>query len=98
MQERFVKAIVLMSALGASAGALSISAQSGYSPFSRSSDNSSTQQLILDAMRGSASVVVHIQGPRSVALAVTASVTLVSPRPADAANLDEKYSTTTKKG
>jgi len=98
MQERFVQAIILMSALGASAGALSASAQSGYSPSPLSLDKSSTEQLILDAMRGSASVVVHIQGAGSAALAVTASITLVSSRPADATNLDEKYSTTTKKG
>ena len=99
MQERFIPAVILMSAFGASFGAFSTSAQSGYDPFSRTLDNASTQQLILDAMHGTASVVVHIQGAGSAALAVTASVTLVSSSStADLASLDEKYSATTKKG
>jgi tetratricopeptide (TPR) repeat protein len=99
MQERFAQAIILISALGASVGALSTSAQSGYDPFSRGLDNASTQQLILESMRGSASVIVHIQGVDSAALAVTASITLVSSsRAVDVASLDDRYSATTKKG
>jgi tetratricopeptide (TPR) repeat protein len=99
LQNRFVPVFILMTALGAGVGARSTSAQaSGYDPFARSLDNSSTQQLILDAMRGSASVVVHIQGPGSAPLAVTASITLISSNAADAANFDGKYSAITKKG
>jgi Flp pilus assembly protein TadD len=98
MQERFAQAIILMTALGASAGAPSTSAQTTDPSFSRSFDNASTQQLILDAMRGTASVIVHIQGPGSAVLAVIASVSLISASNADPALLDQRYSATSKKG
>lgn len=61
-------------------------------------DEALTEQQILGAMRGSAAVIVHVQGTASAVLEVPASITLVSSGAADAANKDEKYSTTTKKG
>jgi Flp pilus assembly protein TadD len=98
VQKRFAPAIILIGALGVSAGAQSTSAQTGADQFARQLDQASYGQLVLASMTGSASVVVHIQRTGGAALAVSASITLVSSRAADAANVDKDYSTTTRKG
>ena len=90
--DRFVQAIILTCVLGMSLGALSTSAQMSEAQFSRVMDEALTEQQVFGAMRGSAAVVVHVQGTASAALEVPASITLVSSGAADAANKDEKYS------
>jgi tetratricopeptide (TPR) repeat protein len=98
MKRQFIQAIILTCVIGMSVGAVRTSAQITEARFTHDLDKALTEQQVLGAMRGSASVVVHVQGIASAALEVPAAITLVSSNAADAANQDEKYSTTTKKG